>query len=80
MPGRVEVHEFESRLLVGNPLGDSPRRRVPVYLPPGHDRPGAPRVPVLFALAGVSHQAGGVAAAMQSLRESLPGAALQKAA
>ena len=52
MPGRVEVHEFESRLLRGNPLGDSPRRRVPVYLPPGHDRPGAPRTPVLFALAG----------------------------
>jgi enterochelin esterase family protein len=52
MPGRVEVHAFESRLLVGNALGDSPRRRVPVYLPPGLDRPGAPRVPVLFALAG----------------------------
>lgn len=52
MPGRVEIHEFESRLLVGNPLGDSPRRRVPVYLPPGHERSGASRVPVLFALAG----------------------------
>jgi alanine-glyoxylate transaminase/serine-glyoxylate transaminase/serine-pyruvate transaminase len=33
-----------------------------------------------LALAEVPHQAGGVAAAMQSLRGSLPGAALQKAA
>jgi alanine-glyoxylate transaminase/serine-glyoxylate transaminase/serine-pyruvate transaminase len=33
-----------------------------------------------LALAGVPHQAGGVAAAMRSLQESLPGAALQQAA
>jgi alanine-glyoxylate transaminase/serine-glyoxylate transaminase/serine-pyruvate transaminase len=33
-----------------------------------------------LALAGVPHQAGGVAAAMRSLQQSLPAAALQKAA
>jgi alanine-glyoxylate transaminase/serine-glyoxylate transaminase/serine-pyruvate transaminase len=33
-----------------------------------------------LALAGVPHQAGGVAAAMRSLQESLPGAAMQQAA
>jgi alanine-glyoxylate transaminase/serine-glyoxylate transaminase/serine-pyruvate transaminase len=33
-----------------------------------------------LALAGVPHQAGGVDAAMRSLRESLPGAAQQQAA
>lgn len=53
MPGRVEIHEFDSALLAGNPLGDSPRRRVPVYLPPGYDDAGAPEAyPVLFGLAG----------------------------
>jgi enterochelin esterase family protein len=50
MGGRVEVHEFESRLLAGNPLGDTTRRRIPVWLPDAHD--GRERLPVLFALAG----------------------------
>lgn len=52
MPGRVEVVTFESRLLEGNPLRDSPRRQVPVYLPAGLEKAGAGRVPVLYALAG----------------------------
>lgn len=52
MPGRVTVHEFESRLLEGNPLGDSHVRHVPVYLPPGHEDASGRRYPVLFALAG----------------------------
>ncbi len=46
----VSVHTFRSRLLEGNPLGDSPERRVPVYVPPGHVE--GHRYPVLFALAG----------------------------
>jgi S-formylglutathione hydrolase FrmB len=49
--GRVEVHAFESRLLVGNPLGDPHVRRVPVYVPQAA-RDGKRRFPVLFALAG----------------------------
>jgi enterochelin esterase family protein len=52
MPGRVEVHRFESALLVGNPLGDSPVRRIPVWLPEGYDAEGSRRYPVLYALAG----------------------------
>jgi len=52
MPGRVEIHEVKSRLLEGNPLGDSPLRRVPVYVPPGYDAENERRYPVLYALAG----------------------------
>jgi enterochelin esterase-like enzyme len=32
----------DSRILAGNPLGDSPRRRIDVYLPHGHDGSGLP--------------------------------------
>ena len=49
--GRVETPPFESRALANNPLGDPALREVPVYLPPGHDAPGA-RFPVVFVLAG----------------------------
>jgi enterochelin esterase-like enzyme len=52
MGGRVEVHDVESEVLRGNPLGDPTRRRVPVYEPPGYDRDVRRRYPVLFALAG----------------------------
>jgi len=51
VPGHVEVHPFESELLAGNTLGDPARRHLPVYLPEGHDTPGA-AFPVLYALAG----------------------------
>jgi enterochelin esterase family protein len=47
----VAIHEFTSALLEGNPLGDPPLRRVPVYLPEGHAQ-GGRRYPVLYALAG----------------------------
>jgi enterochelin esterase family protein len=50
--GRVEVHEFESRVLAGNPAGDPPARRVPVWLPPSYDAERARRYPVLFVLTG----------------------------
>ncbi len=43
----VQIYEFQSTLLQGNPLGDSPLRRFPVYTPEG---PGP--FPLLFALAG----------------------------
>ena len=32
----VEILEFESRVLRGNPLGDPQVRRTPVYLPPSY--------------------------------------------
>lgn len=51
MPVRIE--SFTSRLLAGNPLGDSPERTVPIYLPPeAGARIDGRRYPVLFALAG----------------------------
>jgi enterochelin esterase family protein len=50
--GRVEVHEFESRVLAGNPAGDPHVRRVPVWLPPSYDAGPARRYPVLFVLTG----------------------------
>ena len=50
--GRVEVVEFESRVLRGNPAGDPHVRRVPVYLPPSYDASPARRYPVVFVLTG----------------------------
>ena len=52
--GRVEIHAFESRVLVGNPAGDPHVRRVPVWLPPSYDAEPRRRYPVLFVLTGFS--------------------------
>ncbi len=54
--GRVELHALESEALRGNALGDPHVREIPVYLPPGHDAPGA-RFPVLFLLASFTSRA-----------------------
>ncbi len=45
----VEILEFESRVLRGNPLGDPHVRRVPVYLPPSYSEG---RYPVHYVLTG----------------------------
>jgi enterochelin esterase family protein len=45
----VEILEFQSKALRGNPLGDPALRRVPVYLPPSYPRK---RYPVYFMLTG----------------------------
>ena len=50
--GRVEVIEFESPVLRGNPAGDPHVRRVPVYLPPSYDAEPGRRYPVVFVLTG----------------------------
>ncbi len=50
--GRVEIHEFESRVLQGNAAGDPHVRRVPVWLPPGYDAEPGRRWPVVFVLTG----------------------------
>jgi enterochelin esterase family protein len=50
--GKVEIREFRSRLLEGNPLGDDPVRRVPVYVPDGQGGGASRRFPVLYALSG----------------------------
>jgi enterochelin esterase family protein len=48
----VTLHTFESALLRGNPLGDTPVRRIPVYLPEAAFARTGARFPVLYALAG----------------------------
>lgn len=45
----VEILEFESKVLRGNPLGDRRVRRTPVYLPPSYPNG---RYPVLYMLSG----------------------------
>lgn len=52
MPGRVIIESFESTVLRGNPAGDPHVRRVPVYLPPAHDREPERRFPVIVMLTG----------------------------
>jgi enterochelin esterase family protein len=56
--GRVEMRPFESAALAGNAAGDPCVREVPVWLPPGHDAPGA-RFPVVFVLVGFTGRAHG---------------------
>ena len=50
--GTVEVVEHRSKLLEGNPLGDSPRRQVAVWTPPGYAPDEDRRYPLLVDLAG----------------------------
>lgn len=50
--GRVQMVEFESEVLRGNPAGDPHVRRVPVWLPPSYDAEPARRYPVLYVLGG----------------------------
>ncbi|MCA9564184.1 MAG: alpha/beta hydrolase [Myxococcales bacterium] len=57
--GRVDIAQFESVCLQGNPLGDPSFRRFPVYLPPGYSE-GTARFPVIYhlpAFAGTALQA-----------------------
>ncbi len=48
----VEIFDFDSSSLVGNPLGDPPVRRIPVYLPPSYALESERRYPVVFMLHG----------------------------
>lgn len=50
--GRVQVIEFESAVLRGNPAGDPHVRRIPVWTPPSYDAEPARRYPVLYVLSG----------------------------
>ena len=50
--GRVEILDFESALLRGNPAGDPHVRRIPIYLPPSYDTNAARRYPVVLVLTG----------------------------
>lgn len=50
--GRVVLETIESKVLVGNPLGDPPQRRAAVWLPPSYAQSAGRRYPVIYWLAG----------------------------
>eukprot|EP00026_Physarum_polycephalum_P009905 Phypoly_transcript_10043.p1 GENE.Phypoly_transcript_10043~~Phypoly_transcript_10043.p1 ORF type:complete len:440 (-),score=53.06 Phypoly_transcript_10043:27-1307(-) len=52
LQGSVAVHDIDSVVLKGNPLGDPSHRKLHVYLPPGY-RKGSGPYPTLLALAGL---------------------------
>lgn len=52
MFGRIHHTVIESRVLKQNPLGDSARRDVYLYLPPTYDQDLARRFPVVYLLTG----------------------------
>lgn len=67
----IEWHSFTSpKALVGFPMGDSPTREFPVYVPPGYD----PKVsyPVVYFLAGFSGRGSGYLADNSAFEKGLP--------
>jgi S-formylglutathione hydrolase FrmB len=58
MKGRVQVEVLSSVVLKDNPLGDSRRREIPVYLPPSLAQGAKRRYPVIYYLPGFT--AGGL--------------------
>jgi hypothetical protein len=51
LAGRLERHTFDSRLLLGNPLGDPHQRPLWVYVPPGYDDTTT-RYPSVYVIQG----------------------------
>jgi enterochelin esterase family protein len=51
-------HRHDSRILVGNPLGDPTTRDLFVYVPPGYDPSSARRYPALLAIVGYTGTGG----------------------
>jgi S-formylglutathione hydrolase FrmB len=60
--GQLAIDEIYSEALAGNPLGDPVHRPVIAYLPPGYDREGSRRYPVLYVLHGYTGNAAGLIA------------------
>jgi hypothetical protein len=54
--GRFEEHLFDSEVLKDNPLGDSARRPLWVYLPPGYDQEPDRRYPSIYEIQGLTGQ------------------------
>ena len=52
MAGTLKIEIIESAALRANPLGDSARRRVAVWLPPSYETSPDRRYPVIYWLAG----------------------------
>ncbi|MBA2285686.1 MAG: enterochelin esterase [Ktedonobacteraceae bacterium] len=54
--GHFDEVVFESEVLKGNTLGDSARRPLWVYLPPGYDDESARRYPAVYMIQGLTGQ------------------------
>jgi S-formylglutathione hydrolase FrmB len=54
--GRLDEHVIDSQALTGNPLGDSARRPLYVYLPPGYDPDHADGYPSIYVIQGLTGQ------------------------
>ena len=52
--GRIVVETLHSRALEGNRIGDTPDRKITIYLPPGYDRVTTRRYPVVYLLHGMT--------------------------
>lgn len=52
LAGSVEVHAFESHVLLGNPWDDPTTRELPVYLPPSGKTDGLPLLVLLSGYTG----------------------------
>ena len=52
--GHIVVETLHSQALAGNLIGDTPDRKVTIYLPPSYERDAARRYPVLYLLHGMT--------------------------
>lgn len=52
--GRIVVETLHAQALEGNGIGDTPDRKITVYLPPSYDRDATRRYPVVYLLHGVT--------------------------
>src|SRR5271154_3130363 len=52
--GRIVIETLHSRALQGNRIGDTPDRKITIYLPPSYDRDAARRYPVVYLLHGAT--------------------------
>ncbi|HEV8366619.1 MAG TPA: hypothetical protein VGQ39_01590 [Pyrinomonadaceae bacterium] len=50
--GQIKTDEFYFASLEGNLVGDSPKRSILIYLPPGYERQKKMRYPVVYLLHG----------------------------
>jgi S-formylglutathione hydrolase FrmB len=52
--GRIVIETLHSRALLGNRIGDTPDRKVTIYLPPSYDRDTVRRYPAVYLLHGMT--------------------------
>src|SRR5581483_9838197 len=56
LAGRIQEHVIQSRVLVGNPLGDPAERPLWVYTPPGYDPANDRGYPSVYVIQGLTGQ------------------------